>query len=72
MATNVGMSVNVISLNEKTIVIRDTAYLTIKALEKNGFEVIPFRLRHSELFGGGLHCSTVDVRRKEVMEDYFQ
>ena len=71
MASNVGMSVNVLSLDEKRILIRDNAILTIKALEKAGFEPIPFRLRHSELFGGGIHCSTVDVRRKEVMEDYF-
>ncbi|MBT3304204.1 glycine amidinotransferase [Candidatus Woesearchaeota archaeon] len=71
MATNVGMSVNVISLDERRVLIRDTAELTIKALERAGFEPIPFRLRHSELFGGGIHCSTVDVRRDEVMEDYF-
>ncbi len=71
MATNVGMSVNVLSLDEKRIIIRDTAELTIKALEKAGFEPIPFRLRHSELFGGGIHCSTVDVKRKEEKEDFF-
>jgi glycine amidinotransferase len=71
MATNVGMSVNVLSLDEKRILIRDNADLTIKALEKAGFEPIPFRLRHSELFGGGLHCTTVDVRRNESLEDYF-
>ena len=71
MATNVGMSVNVLSLDERRILIRDTAELTINALERAGFEPIPFRLRHSELFGGGLHCSTVDVRREEQREDYF-
>jgi len=71
MATNVGMSVNVLSLDEKRILIRDTALLTIKALEGAGFEPIPFKLRHSELFGGGIHCSTVDVRRKETLENYF-
>ncbi len=71
MATNVGMSVNVLSLDEERILIRDNAVLTIKALEKAGFKPIPVRLRHSELFGGGLHCSTVDVRRQETMEDYF-
>ncbi len=72
MATNVGMSVNVLSLDEKRVLIRNNANLTIKALEKAGFEPIPFQLRHSELFGGGLHCSTVDVRRDEKLEDYFQ
>ncbi|MGE0792606.1 MAG: hypothetical protein AB7V77_00315 [Candidatus Woesearchaeota archaeon] len=71
MATDFGMSVNVISLDEKRILIRDNAELTIYALKRAGFEPIPFRLRHSELFGGGLHCTTVDVRRKEVLENYF-
>lgn len=71
MATNVGMSVNVLSLDEKRILIRDNANLTIRALEKNGFYPIPIRLRHSELFGGGIHCTSVDVRRKEKLDDYF-
>jgi len=71
MATNVGMSVNVLSLDEKRIIIRDTATLTIEALERAGYEPIPFRLRHSELFGGGIHCATVDVRREDSREDYF-
>jgi glycine amidinotransferase len=59
-------------LNEKRILIRDNAILTIKALEKAGFTPIPVQLRHSELFGGGIHCSTVDVYRKEDMENYFE
>lgn len=71
LATNVGMSVNVLSLDEKRILIRDTAKLTIEVLEKNRFTPIPVQLRHSELFGGGIHCSTVDVRREEGLEDYF-
>lgn len=71
MATNVGMSVNVLSLDEQRVLIRDTAYLTIEALARAGFTPIPFQLRHSELFGGGIHCSTVDVRREDSREDYF-
>jgi glycine amidinotransferase len=72
MATNVGMSVNVLSLDEKRVLIRDTAKLTIKALEQAGFDPIPFRLRHSELFGGGIHCSTVDVRREDSPQNYLE
>lgn len=71
MASSVGMSVNVLSLDEERILIRDNAELTIRALEKAGFTPIPVQLRHSELFGGGIHCSTVDIRRAEDMEDYF-
>mgnify|MGYP001582144443 CR=1 FL=1 len=71
MATNVGMSVNVLSLDERRILIRNTATLTIEALKKAGFEPIPVQLRHSELFGGGIHCTTVDVRRDEAIDDFF-
>jgi glycine amidinotransferase len=71
MASSVGMSVNILSLDEERILIRDNAQLTIRALSKAGLTPIPVRLRHSELFGGGIHCSTVDVRRTEDMEDYF-
>jgi len=72
MASNVGMSVNVLSLDEKKVLIRDNAVLTIEALDRAGFEPIPVRIRHCELFGGGIHCSTVDVRRNEKQEDYFR
>lgn len=72
MASNVGMSVNVLSLDEERILIRDTAVLTIRALERAGFTPIPVRIRHCELFGGGIHCSTVDVRRTESCESYFE
>lgn len=71
LATTVGMSVNVLSLDEERILIRDSAHLTIRALERSGFVPIPVRLRHSELFGGGIHCATVDVRRREAMERYL-
>ncbi|MEM4240190.1 MAG: hypothetical protein QXM31_03365 [Candidatus Woesearchaeota archaeon] len=72
MASHVGMSVNVLSLDEKKILIRDNAKLTIDALYKAGFEPVPVQMRHCELFGGGIHCSTIDVRRKEQKEDYFK
>jgi N-dimethylarginine dimethylaminohydrolase len=43
----------------------------MKLLEKNGLDVIPLRLRHSKMMGGGPHCVTLDVRRKGTMDRYF-
>ena len=40
-------------------------------LEKEGLDVIPLKLRHSKLLGGGPHCVTLDVRRKGTLERYF-
>lgn len=59
-----GMDTNVLSLGEKRVLIRDTAVKTIKKLSKEGFTPIPFRLRHSELFGGSFHCVTLDTVRE--------
>ena len=42
-----------------------------QVLEKQGLDVIPLRLRHSKLLGGGPHCVTLDVRRSGKLERYF-
>ena len=33
-------------------------------LEKYNVESIPVQFRHSTIFGGGLHCSTLDLERE--------
>jgi N-dimethylarginine dimethylaminohydrolase len=43
----------------------------IKLLEKNGLDVLPLKLRHSRMMGGGFHCVTLDIRRKGTLERYF-
>lgn len=42
-----------------------------KLLEENHFEVIHVRLRHSRLFGGGVHCATLDLVREDSNQDFF-
>jgi glycine amidinotransferase len=34
-------------------------------------DVIPQKIRHSRMLGGGYHCITLDTRRKGTMERYF-
>jgi len=72
LASFAGMSVNVLSLDEKTICIRDEDRSLGDLLEKNKFNVVPVKLRHCELFGGGLHCATLDVRRDEKKANYWK
>jgi glycine amidinotransferase len=57
------MALNVLSLNEKKLLIPKDAKKTIDLLTKKGFEPIPIRFRHTRLFSGGIHCCTTDVRR---------
>jgi N-dimethylarginine dimethylaminohydrolase len=52
------------------VVDRDQTAL-IKLLETHGLDVIPIKLRHSKLMGGGFHCITLDTRRKGALERYF-
>jgi glycine amidinotransferase len=64
LASERGMDINVLSVSDKRVVVNENAVGTIKALEDNGFDVIPVRLRHSEIFAGGIHCSTLDLLRE--------
>ncbi len=72
MSSSKGMDINILSLDSKTILIRDSAKKTAERLYKEGYDPIPIKLRHSELFGNGIHCCSIDVRRNEKMEDYLK
>ena len=64
LASSRGMDINVLSLDDKNIFVLDDAYDVIELLDKNGFNPIPIKLDNCEIFGGGLHCSTLDILRK--------
>lgn len=70
------INVNVLPLSEKEVMIFDEfgsmENPLAGELERNGFEPIPVRLRHSRLFGGGLHCCTLDTVRDDKYEDFFK
>jgi N-dimethylarginine dimethylaminohydrolase len=40
-------------------------------LESKGLTVVPLKLRHSRMMGGGFHCVTLDIRRRGQLESYF-
>ena len=65
LASTAGMDMNVLSIDPKTVIVNEDAKDTINALKKNNFNVIPIQFRHSELFGGSLHCSTLDLWREK-------
>jgi glycine amidinotransferase len=51
------------------IVDADQAGLTA-ALEQHKIEVVPLRLRHAQILGGGFHCTTLDIVRESGPERY--
>ena len=65
------IDMNVFSINPSLVVVDRNQPALIKLLERHGLDVIPLRLRHSKMLGGGPHCVTLDVRRTGSLERYF-
>ncbi len=69
------INVNVLPINQKQVITFDHEgnknTELVKLLQQNGFEPIPIRLRHSRMFGGGAHCATLDLFRKETLGSFL-
>lgn len=62
---------NVLSLDQHTVLVHDRQIKLIEELEKHKLTVIPIRLRHTYTILGGLHCATLDTVRDSKLENYF-
>ena len=65
------IGINILSLDENTVVVQDIQGPLIKNLEKAGLTVVPCQWRHGRSLGGGFHCVTLDVRRQGGLEAYL-
>lgn len=65
------IDLNVLSIDEETVLVNDACPELALDLEKHGFTVVPVRHRHRRLFGGGFHCFTLDTVREGGPEDYL-
>lgn len=65
------MDINLLSIDEHTVVVNSLYPELIEVLERRGFTVVPVRHRHRRLFGGGFHCFTLDTVRRGGPEDYL-
>ena len=66
------IDMNVLSVDENTVIVNSMCPELCLLLEQNHFTVVPVRHRHRRLFGGGFHCFTLDtVRAGSSAEDYF-
>lgn len=66
----VGM--NLLSLDQNTVVVDERQTNLIWLLEKHRFTVVPVRMRHIYTQGGGIHCATLDTVRESTLESYFE
>lgn len=65
LASSRGMDVNVLSIDENTVVVNKRAHGVKDCLERSGFNIIEVNLEHGEIFAGGIHCSTLDLVRND-------
>ncbi len=62
---------NVLSIDENTVVVNSLYPELIRVLEGRRFTVVPVAHRHRRLAGGGFHCFTLDTVRSGGREDYL-
>lgn len=57
------IGMNMLSVDENTVIVDRAQIDLIEDLEKAKFTVIPLQMRHARTLGGGFHCVTLDLVR---------
>ncbi|AUG80588.1 scyllo-inosamine-4-phosphate amidinotransferase [Kitasatospora sp. MMS16-BH015] len=65
------ISMNLLMVSPELAIVESGQPALVKMLEHAGITVMPHRLRHSRVLGGGFHCVTLDIRRDGGLEDYL-
>lgn len=65
------LALNVLSIDEKRVLVEAQETPLMDILSAHGFEPIPVPLRSIAEFGGAFHCCTTDVFREGALESYF-
>ena len=65
------IDMNLFSISPDTVVVDKDQTALIKLLEQRSLNVVPLKLRHAKMLGGGFHCATLDIRRTGNLERYF-
>ncbi|WP_198659064.1 glycine amidinotransferase [Nocardiopsis sp. FIRDI 009] len=64
------IGMNLLMVDPDTAIVDADQTELIAALERHGVGVLPLRLRHARVLGGGFHCVTLDTVRDGGPEDY--
>lgn len=70
-ASSKWLSMNMLNLDEHRVFVEASETHQIEQLKDLGMEAIPVPLRDAYRFGGGLHCSSLDVWRDSRNECFF-
>lgn len=61
---------NFFMVNPSLAVVNEAQLPLIRLLERHGIDTIGIPLRHCRTLSGGLHCVTLDIRRRGSLESY--
>jgi glycine amidinotransferase len=67
--SSVWLSMNVLSLDERTVCVEASEVHQMEQLDRLGFNVLPVPFLDAYAFGGGLHCATTDIWREGGCDD---
>ena len=62
---------NILSLNEKLVIVEQDEKKLIQTLNNIGIDCIPIPFRDVYKFGGSFHSHTLDIYRESSFEDFF-
>jgi glycine amidinotransferase len=65
------ISLNILMLDERTVVVEAAETPMIELMHSLGCEVIACPFDRVYAFGGGFHCCTADIRRDGTLQSYF-
>lgn len=66
------LSMNLLSLDEETLIVEENEKELHQFLEALGFKLIKIPFRYVFEFGGSIHCSTWDIERTDGPEEFFK
>ena len=64
------IGMNILSVDPNTIICDSAQEPLMRTLEKHGIDCVPVRFRHAMTLSGGIHCATLDLRRRGTLENY--
>ena len=64
--SSVWINVNLLSIDEKLVVLEENQHNLRKILEQQGIECAMLPMRHARTLGGCFHCVTLDLERDNV------
>jgi glycine amidinotransferase len=66
------IDINLLMINPNLAIVQERNFSDLsKLLKPHNIECVPVRIRHDRLFAGGHHCTTLDIRRRGLLENYF-